>query len=145
MLAKPFSSQKFLLALALLDLNKSPGPHGLHGQMLESLGTREKQRLLHIINLSWKIGRLPPEGKRAKVIPIKKPEPEFTSKKRIDYLVLKSRKRLNILKYIAGKNCGADAATLRLTYLTLIHPILEYGFPIYCCASNSVLKKLKSN
>ncbi|GFT69651.1 reverse transcriptase domain-containing protein, partial [Nephila pilipes] len=70
-------------------------------------------------------------------------DPEFTSNKHIDYLVLKSRKRLNILKYIVGKNWGADAATLRLTYLTLIRPILEYGFPIYCCACNSVLKKLE--
>ncbi|GFU55600.1 putative RNA-directed DNA polymerase from transposon BS [Nephila pilipes] len=56
MLAKPFSSQDFLLALALLDLKKSPGPDGLHSQMLENLGTRGKQRLLRIINLSWKIG-----------------------------------------------------------------------------------------
>ncbi|GFT03824.1 reverse transcriptase domain-containing protein [Nephila pilipes] len=70
-------------------------------------------------------------------------DPEFTSNKHIDYLVLKSRKRLNILKYIADKNWGADAATLRLTYLTLIRSILEYGFPIYCCASKSVLKKLE--
>ncbi|GFS78842.1 uncharacterized protein NPIL_325571 [Nephila pilipes] len=50
MLAKPFSSQEFLLALALLDLKQSPGPDGLHNQMLENLGIREKQRLLHIIN-----------------------------------------------------------------------------------------------
>ncbi|GFU37128.1 reverse transcriptase domain-containing protein [Nephila pilipes] len=68
---------------------------------------------------------------------------EFTSSKHIDYLVLKSRKRLNILKYIASKNWGVDVATLRLTYLTLIRPILEYGSPIYCWASNSVLKKLE--
>ncbi|GFV96736.1 uncharacterized protein TNCV_3388291 [Trichonephila clavipes] len=31
MLAKPFSSQEFLLALALLDPKKYPGPDGLHG------------------------------------------------------------------------------------------------------------------
>ncbi|GFX43963.1 reverse transcriptase domain-containing protein [Trichonephila clavipes] len=65
----------------------------------------------------------------------------FTSLKHIEYLVLKSRKHLNILKYIAGKNWGDDAATL--TYLTLIRPILECGFPIYWCASNSALKKLE--
>ncbi|GFT21484.1 reverse transcriptase domain-containing protein [Trichonephila clavipes] len=65
--------------------------------------------------------------------------------KDIEYLVLKSRKRLNILKYIARKSWCADAATLRLSSLTLIRPILEYGFPIpiYCCASNSALKKLE--
>ncbi|GFS54027.1 uncharacterized protein NPIL_177421 [Nephila pilipes] len=53
------------------------------------------------------------------------------------------RKLANLLKYIAGKNWVTNAATLRLTYLTLIRSILEYGFPIYCCASNSVLKKLE--
>ncbi|GFX20529.1 reverse transcriptase domain-containing protein [Trichonephila clavipes] len=67
----------------------------------------------------------------------------FTSHKHIEYLVLKSRKHLNILKSIAGKNWGADKITLRLIYLTLIRSILEYGFPIYCSASNSVLKKLE--
>ncbi|GFT50379.1 reverse transcriptase domain-containing protein [Nephila pilipes] len=40
-------------------------------------------------------------------------------------------------------NCKTAYNTLRLTYLTLIRPIFEYGFPIYCCASNSVLKKLE--
>ncbi|GFS78845.1 uncharacterized protein NPIL_325581 [Nephila pilipes] len=70
-------------------------------------------------------------------------DPEFTSNKHIDYLVLKSRKRLNVFKYIASKNWGADASTLRFTYLTLIRPILEYGFSIYCYVSNSVLKKLE--
>ncbi|GFU55602.1 putative RNA-directed DNA polymerase from transposon BS [Nephila pilipes] len=60
----------------------------------------------------------------------------------IRILLLKSRKRLDILKYIASKNRGADATTLRFSYLRLNRPILEYGFPIHCCASNSVLKKL---
>ncbi|GFU69750.1 hypothetical protein TNCV_1221381 [Trichonephila clavipes] len=55
MLAKPFSSQEFLFALALLDLKKSPGPDFLYGQMLKNLDTRGKQRLVDIINLSWKI------------------------------------------------------------------------------------------
>ncbi|GFV29605.1 probable RNA-directed DNA polymerase from transposon X-element [Trichonephila clavipes] len=40
--------------------------------MLENLGHRGKLRLLDIINLSWKIGRLPSEWKRAIIIPIKK-------------------------------------------------------------------------
>ncbi|GFW96269.1 reverse transcriptase domain-containing protein [Trichonephila clavipes] len=68
-------------------------------------------------------------------------DPEFTSHKHIEYLVLKNRKRLNILKYIAGKNWRDDAATLRITYFTLIRPILECGFLIYSCASNSAQKK----
>ncbi|GFT63739.1 putative RNA-directed DNA polymerase from transposon BS [Trichonephila clavipes] len=56
----------------LLDLTKSPGPDGIFGRMLENLGHRGKLRLLDIINLSWKIGRLPAEWKRAIIIPIKK-------------------------------------------------------------------------
>ncbi|GFV23388.1 probable RNA-directed DNA polymerase from transposon X-element [Trichonephila clavipes] len=38
----------------------------------KNLGHRGKLRLLDIINLSWKIGRLPAEWKRAIIIPIKK-------------------------------------------------------------------------
>ncbi|GBM38332.1 hypothetical protein AVEN_158359-1 [Araneus ventricosus] len=70
-------------------------------------------------------------------------DPEFTSSKHIEHITLKARKRLNILKYIAGRDRGADATTLRTTFQALIRPIIEYGFPIYCCASKSNLKKLK--
>ncbi|GBO45007.1 hypothetical protein AVEN_4812-1 [Araneus ventricosus] len=70
-------------------------------------------------------------------------DPEFTSGKHIEHITLKARKRLNILKYIAGRDWGADATTLRTSFLALIRPILEYGFPIYCCASKSNLEKLE--
>ncbi|GFX00816.1 probable RNA-directed DNA polymerase from transposon BS [Trichonephila clavipes] len=59
----------------------------------------------------------------------------FTTNKRL--------KRLSILKFIAGKDWGAEAVTLRDTYLALIRPILEYGFPVYCCASAASLVKLE--
>ncbi|GFY11169.1 probable RNA-directed DNA polymerase from transposon BS [Trichonephila clavipes] len=55
-----------------LDMTESPAPNGVFGRMLENLGHRGKLRLLDIINLSWKIGRLPAEWKRATIIPIKK-------------------------------------------------------------------------
>ncbi|XP_035233200.1 uncharacterized protein LOC118205025 [Stegodyphus dumicola] len=58
-------------------------------------------------------------------------------------LVFKGRKRLNILKYISGCDWGADACTLRTTYSAIIRPILEYGFPVYCCASSTNLQKLE--
>ncbi|GBO46715.1 hypothetical protein AVEN_48773-1, partial [Araneus ventricosus] len=70
-------------------------------------------------------------------------DPEFTSSKHIEHLTLKARKRLNILKYIAGRDWGADATTLRTSFQALIRPILEYGFPIYCCASKSNLEKVQ--
>ncbi|GFX27299.1 probable RNA-directed DNA polymerase from transposon X-element [Trichonephila clavipes] len=71
-LSRDFSLQELLLAMAFLDMTKSPGPDGVFGRMLENLGHRGKLRLLDIINLSWKIGRLSAEWKRATIIPIKK-------------------------------------------------------------------------
>ncbi|GFV22923.1 RNase H domain-containing protein [Trichonephila clavipes] len=52
------------------------------------------------------------------------------------------RKRLDLLKYIAGRDWGADAGTLRLTYTSLIRPVLEYGSQIYFSASRTNLAKL---
>lgn len=70
-------------------------------------------------------------------------DPEFNCNKHIDHLVSKARKRLNILKYLAGREWGADANTLRTTYISFIRPILEYGYPIYFCASETNLQKLE--
>ncbi|GFV62065.1 reverse transcriptase domain-containing protein [Trichonephila clavipes] len=70
-------------------------------------------------------------------------DPEWSSHKHIDHIVSKCRKRLSILKFIAGKDWGAEAVTLRDTFLALIRPILEYGFPVYCCASAVSLEKLE--
>ncbi|GFU15878.1 putative RNA-directed DNA polymerase from transposon BS [Trichonephila clavipes] len=61
----------------------------------------------------------------------------------IDNIVFKARKRLNILRYISGRDWGAGAGTLRNTYISLIRPILEYGVPVYCSASVTNLQKLK--
>ncbi|GFX79800.1 probable RNA-directed DNA polymerase from transposon BS [Trichonephila clavipes] len=46
-------------------------------------------------------------------------------------------------EWSTGKDWGADAVTLRDTFLALIRPILEYGFPVYCCASAASLEKLE--
>ncbi|GBL86271.1 putative RNA-directed DNA polymerase from transposon BS [Araneus ventricosus] len=70
-------------------------------------------------------------------------DPEFTCNKHIESLITKSRRRLNILKYISGRDWGANAETLRTTYIALIRPILEYGLPVYFCASDSNLQKLE--
>ncbi|GFX23043.1 putative RNA-directed DNA polymerase from transposon BS [Trichonephila clavipes] len=42
-----------------------------------------------------------------------------------------------------GREWGADAQTLRTTDIALIRPILEYGFPVYFCASPSNLLQLE--
>ncbi|GBM07647.1 hypothetical protein AVEN_228150-1 [Araneus ventricosus] len=65
---------------------------------------------------------------------------EILSNKHIDHLVMRARRQLNILKYISGRDWGADASTIRYSYISLIRPILEYGYPIYCCASDTNLK-----
>ncbi|GFX75847.1 probable RNA-directed DNA polymerase from transposon BS [Trichonephila clavipes] len=69
-------------------------------------------------------------------------DPEILSNKHIDYVINKGRKRLDLLKYIAGRDWGADAGTLRLTYTFLIRPVLEYGSQIYFSASRTNLAKL---
>ncbi|GFX29842.1 probable RNA-directed DNA polymerase from transposon BS [Trichonephila clavipes] len=69
-------------------------------------------------------------------------DPEILSNKHIDYVINKGRKRLDLLKYIAGRDWGADAGTLRLTYTSLIRPVLEYGSQIYFSASRTNLAKL---
>ncbi|GFX68026.1 RNA-directed DNA polymerase from mobile element jockey [Trichonephila clavipes] len=53
-------------------LNKSPGPDGIHGQMIDHLGLSGRQRFLDIINCSWNKGQLHRDWRRATVIPIKK-------------------------------------------------------------------------
>ncbi|UYV79509.1 hypothetical protein LAZ67_17002943, partial [Cordylochernes scorpioides] len=59
-------------ALENTDLNKTPGPDGIHGQMISNLGKNGKERLLDIFNNSWKTGKLPQDWKTATIIPIKK-------------------------------------------------------------------------
>ncbi|UYV78532.1 hypothetical protein LAZ67_16001919 [Cordylochernes scorpioides] len=59
-------------ALENTDLNKTPGPDGIHGQMISNLGKNCKERLLEIFNNSWKTGKLPKYWETATIIPIKK-------------------------------------------------------------------------
>ncbi|XP_055932819.1 uncharacterized protein LOC129962845 [Argiope bruennichi] len=47
------------------------------------------------------------------------------------------------MKFISGRDWGADAKTLRTTYISLVRPVLEYGFQIYHVASNTNLQKLE--
>ncbi|GFS72493.1 putative RNA-directed DNA polymerase from transposon BS [Trichonephila clavipes] len=54
-----------------------------------------------------------------------------------------ARKRLNVLKFISGRDWGAKASTLRTTFISLIRPVLEFGIPIYSCTSDTNLNKLE--
>ncbi|GIY30683.1 probable RNA-directed DNA polymerase from transposon BS [Caerostris darwini] len=69
----PITSSELLYDIQQLDFKKSPGPDGIHGQFIVNLGSCAIKRLLHIFNLSWKLGRLPRQWKTAIVVPIRKP------------------------------------------------------------------------
>jgi len=69
-------------------------------------------------------------------------DPSLSFSEHIDRIVTRARKRLNILKVIAGKDWGANAEVLSLTYKALIRPLLEYAIPAWCSASPSQLEKL---
>ncbi|GFV08877.1 probable RNA-directed DNA polymerase from transposon BS [Trichonephila clavipes] len=66
---------------------------------------------------------------------------EITNNKHIEGQVIKARKRLNVLKFISAR--GAEASTLRTTFISIIRPVLEFGIPIYSCASDTNLNKLE--
>ncbi|KAF8766539.1 putative RNA-directed DNA polymerase like protein [Argiope bruennichi] len=78
-LTKQFSMRKLLIALTFLDLNKSLGPDGLSGRLLEYLGSMGKQRLIDLFNLSWKKRTLPKRNEKAIIIPVKKPNKNSSS------------------------------------------------------------------
>ena len=59
-------------ALKRLKPRKSPGPDGIHNEMLIHLGTEAKKILLEIINITWQKGDLPPIWKTAILKPILK-------------------------------------------------------------------------
>ncbi|GFY78530.1 uncharacterized protein TNIN_449371 [Trichonephila inaurata madagascariensis] len=60
---------------------------------------------------------------------------EVNCVKHIVKIADKARKRLKILKYLSGKDWDSDASTLRITYTTLVRPVLEYGYQIFQVAS----------
>ncbi|GFU24663.1 putative RNA-directed DNA polymerase from transposon BS [Trichonephila clavipes] len=68
---------------------------------------------------------------------------EVNCGKHIENIADKARKILKILKYLSGRDWGSDASTLRITYTTLVRPVLEYGYRIFQVASPTNLKKLK--
>ncbi|UYV81267.1 hypothetical protein LAZ67_20000589 [Cordylochernes scorpioides] len=69
---KKINMKELAYALENTDLNKTPGPDGIHGRMISNLGKIGKERLLYIFNNSWKTGKLPQDCKNATIIPIKK-------------------------------------------------------------------------
>ena len=69
-------------------------------------------------------------------------QPTLTWTMHIANLVNKCKKTLNILKYVANKNWGADRRSLRNLYLATIQSKINYGDFIYGSASKTNLEKL---
>ncbi|GFU56453.1 RNase H domain-containing protein [Trichonephila clavipes] len=68
---------------------------------------------------------------------------EVNCRKHIEKIADKARKKLKILEYLSGRDWDSDASTLRITYATLVRPVLEYGYQIFQLASPTNLKKLE--
>ncbi|GFU62473.1 putative RNA-directed DNA polymerase from transposon BS [Trichonephila clavipes] len=68
---------------------------------------------------------------------------EVNCGKHIEKIADKVRNKLKILKYLSGRDWGSDASPLRITYTTLVCPVLEYGYQIFQVASPTYLKKLE--
>ncbi|GFX90507.1 uncharacterized protein TNCV_4335111 [Trichonephila clavipes] len=54
---------------------------------------------------------------------------EVNCGKHIEKTADKARKRLKILKYLSGRDWGSNTSTLRITYTTLVHPVLLIWVP----------------
>jgi len=65
-------------------------------------------------------------------------------KPHIDNCIVKCKKRLNLMRAVAGYRWGASKKALLSIYRALIRPILDYGDVAYATASNSQLKKVQS-
>ena len=68
----------------------------------------------------------------------------LTWSKHINEIVIKCKKRLNLLKCIAGTEWGKKTDILILVYKGLIRSILDYGCEAYDAASDTLKKKLDS-
>ena len=65
-------------------------------------------------------------------------------KAHIQDIVSRSRKRLNLIKALRGKNWGADPSTLLYTYKTYIRPLLEYGCLLFAHSDEYLLNKIQA-
>ena len=69
----------------------------------------------------------------------------YTFSKHVANVVSKAKKKLNLLKCLAGATWGQDKSTLLLTYKSICRSVLEYGAPIWAPAiSDTNWNKLQS-
>jgi len=66
----------------------------------------------------------------------------LTWKTHIDNLLVRVRKKINVLKYLSGTSWGADRTSLLMVYKSLIRSHLDYGSPVHGSASEAILRRL---
>ncbi|GFU14817.1 putative RNA-directed DNA polymerase from transposon BS [Trichonephila clavipes] len=148
--SRAFSAQELDAAILGLNLNTSPGSDD--DIVLWSFGS-DTEKVEESVNLALADMKLYNFRSRillnSQSLEIEKHprylgfilDPEILSRRHLEHLALRARKRIKILKYIANDDWGAG--TLRNTYVSLVRAILEYGFPIFCCSSDSNLQNLE--
>ena len=67
-----FTIKELKAALKMLKSRKSPGPDGIHNEMLTHLGNIGKKVILNLINKTWTTGELPNSWKIAIIKPLLK-------------------------------------------------------------------------
>ncbi|XP_024859831.1 uncharacterized protein LOC108230932 [Kryptolebias marmoratus] len=67
---------------------------------------------------------------------------KLTWKVHIDKIVEKSKRILNIMRCLRGREWGADRKALKTVYIGLIRSVFDYGSILYNSASNSLLTKI---
>ena len=66
--------------------------------------------------------------------------PSLTWRPQINNLLIKSQKRLNMMRCLAGSNNGITRAHLKTFYEAYIKSVLDYGLPVYTSAAPTNLK-----
>ena len=69
---KDFTLQELRAALRKAAPKKAPGPDNIHNEMITHMGPVARQKLLELINRTWKESQLPASWRTAKVAPILK-------------------------------------------------------------------------
>ncbi|GFY16423.1 RNase H domain-containing protein [Trichonephila clavipes] len=105
--------QELNMALSNLDPSKSPGPDNIHGQRISRLSDWGKKSLLEIFNLSWRLGRLPRDWKKALIIPIRKSSKKASDPESFRPIALTNFSSTAMQIYTDGSkddlnSCGSD-------------------------------------
>jgi hypothetical protein len=69
-------------------------------------------------------------------------DPELRFGNHISNIAARARKKLNIIKSLAGSDWGSRASTLRTSYCAVVRPHLEYAIPVWGHAADAHLRKL---